>query len=195
MSTILISKNQIGTVRMLNVCWSCRNARTDFGFTVELSLSFSLCLFSFFVGMSTLKLRFNTSHPSSGVTPQRWLPSSNKFLPGITATIIPIPHPTSPPLFLLHFPLFPLSVLSKHQRDLSYPNGLNLLTGNKSRSIARPLTSRSHVTMCSCNDCQGRGSGRVEIFSGGACSLCRTVRGPRRCDQRPGQILFEMWMG
>lgn len=39
-------------------------------------------------------------------------------------------------------------MLSKHQRDLSYPNGLNLLTGNNSRSTSRPLASHSHVTTC-----------------------------------------------
>lgn len=77
------------------------------------------------------------------------------------------PQLTAPPLS----PLFLRSMLSiKNQRDLSYPNSLNLLTGNNTRSTFRPLTSHSHVTMCSRNDRQGKDSGRVEIFSGGACS-------------------------
>lgn len=98
-----------------------------------------------FVAVAALKQRFNASPPSSGVAPQRSLPSSNKPLPCITATISTIPHPTSPPflpLFLLS-PLFHGSMLSKHQRDLSYPNGLNLLTGNNSRSTSRPLAFHS----------------------------------------------------
>lgn len=90
-------------------------------------------------------------------------------------------HHTSPHLGAS--PLSPLLlcfILSmKHQRDLSHPNSLNLLTGNNSRSAFRPLTSHSHVTMCSRNDRQGKGSGRVEIFSGGACSRCGTTRGAR----------------
>lgn len=116
-----------------------------------------------FVGVAALRQRFNTSPPSSGVAPQRWMPSSNKPLPHFTAIPSPpLPHPTSslPPFLLLPSPLFPGSMLSKHQRDLSYPNGLNLLTGNNSRSTSRPLASHSHVAMCSRNDRQGRGSGR-----------------------------------
>lgn len=90
------------------------------------------------------------------------------------------PH-LSPPFsfFFAPSPLFPSSMLSKHQRDLSYPNGLNLLTGNNSRSTSRPLASHGPVTMCSPRRSPGeRLRPGVEIpFSGGACSLCRTVRG------------------
>lgn len=84
------------------------------------------------------------------------------------ASPLPSPPPPHPPFLLL--PLFSSSVLSKHQRDLSYPDGLNLLTGNNSRRTSRPLASLSHVTMCSRNDRQGRSYDWVEIFSGGACS-------------------------
>ena len=100
----------------------------------------------------------------------------------------PSPRCLAPPLPRFHSspsPSFPRSTLSKHQRDLSYPNGLNLLTGNNSRSTSRPRTSHSHVTMCSCNDRQGRGSGRAQVLSAAAaaaaaaCSLRRTVRGAR----------------